>query len=167
MNTTKLILLTSAVILSLSFLILIILLINRKFRSQRKNDAPDNSAYSIHFAFQFISGVLITSKVLFLLNETVDMLNKTSDKVWVECIRPGSILIGLGLAWFIFWYFFVAVLSILATGKRDLNKELESNHKSYAIERGVLLMGFIFCLQPVLELILRNFIPSMEIPFIY
>jgi hypothetical protein len=87
------------------------------------------------------------------------------DNLYGQLIETTSLFIGLSAVWFLILYFISNLLSVTIVGKRKNMNEIESDNVSYFLIKGILIIGFVFCLSPVFEIILRRFIPSIEIPF--
>lgn len=166
MNTSKTAILTIAVLISLAILILILQLFSRRPKSKNSEDGKLKLSYGLWFATLFLSGSLIMAKVIAVFSETIANVYKInpSNRIF-ESFKMGSLFIGLGIAWLLLWYFIVNILSIIVMGKRNEMKEIETDNYAYFLVRGVLLIGFTICLLPVFEIIIRAFMPSVQIPF--
>ncbi|MBS1750379.1 MAG: hypothetical protein JST63_10785 [Bacteroidetes bacterium] len=166
MNTSKTVILTIAILIALVILIMTIQLLSRKTKNKNSEDGKLKLSYGIWFITFFLSGSLVMSKVVFVLNESIDNIYKTiPTKSLFESFKMGSLFIGLGIVWLLLWYFILNILSVLIMGKRNYVKEIETNNYSYFLVKGIILIGFTICLLPVFEIILREFMPNIQIPF--
>jgi hypothetical protein len=166
MTISKIIILSIGVLISLATIIMMPKLLFRKIRNKNSEEGKLKLSYGIWFATLFLSGSLIMGKGIFIFNEAIDNIYKTSLSVsLLELLKKGSLFIGLGIIWLMIWYYIINILSIIIMGKRDEVKEIEIDNCSYFLVRGILLIGFIICLLPVFEIILRTFMPSVQIPF--
>jgi hypothetical protein len=73
--------------------------------------------------------------------------------------------IGLTNTWLILWYFIAKALSVLFIGNRMEVYEIENNNYVYFVLRGIVFIGFVYSLMPVFDLVLRAFLPNIEIPY--
>lgn len=163
---TKLIILLVASLVGLFVMIFIIQFLLRKSRSKTITEGKLTSSFGILFTTLFISAAIITAKSINLFAEALDNIYKIQpDKLIIESTKTGLIFIGLTGLWFIIWYLIVKVLSVYVTGKRSDEKEFESDNYAYFLVRGAMLIGFHLCLLPVLEIIIRMFMPAIQIPF--
>lgn len=166
MDTTKTIILSIAALIALAIIVLIIRVLLRKAKNKNAEDGRIKLSWWIWFAGLFLSGSLITAKAISIFSEAVDNIYKiNSTKAILESFKTGSLFIGLSIVWLLLWYFIVNTLSVLITGKRNEANEIDSDNYSFFLVRGILLIGFTICLLPVFEIILRAFIPSVQIPF--
>jgi hypothetical protein len=166
MNTSKTIILTIAVLVALAILIMTLQLLSRKTKNKNSEDGKLKLAFGLWFATLFLSGSLLMSRVISVFSETIDNIYKISPaNSLFENFKMGSLFIGLGIVWLLLWYFIVNILSIIVMGKRNEVKEIETDNYSYFLVKGTLLIGFTSCLLPVFEIILRAFMPNIQIPF--
>ena len=75
------------------------------------------------------------------------------------------LLSGLGVVWFVVWFYIANLLAVIIVGKRIDSNEMEADNRSYFLIKGFLVIGFMLCLLPIFETLLRVFMPSVEIPF--
>lgn len=109
---------------------------------------------------------LLNIKSLSILSEYIDIIYKTNSANHLADITKTSVLfIGLTNVWLILWHFISKVFSILFTGKRNNINEIENNHYAYFLMKGIVFIGFVYCLMPVFEILLRTFLPNIEIPY--
>ena len=166
MNTSKTVILTIAVLIALAILIMILQILSRKVKNKNSEDGKMKNSYGVWFATLFLSGSLIMERVIFIFSETIDNVYKiSSSNNLFESFKMGSLFIGSGVVWLLLWYFIVNILAIIIMGKRNDVKEIETDNYSYFLVRGILLIGFTICLLSVFEIILRGFMPSVQIPF--
>ncbi len=166
MNNSKTIILTIAALVALAIMLLIIKFLMRKFKNKGQLEGKFKLSLGVWFATMFLAASIIALKAISIFTIAIDNIYKTNSSNLIrESAKAGALLIGLSAVWFIIWYFIVGILSITITGKRIEEKEIEADNYSYFIIRGSLLIGFTLCLMPIFEIILRKFIPSVEIPF--
>jgi hypothetical protein len=163
---TKLIILLIASLAALSVMIFIIQFLIRRIRNKIATEGKLNISFGILFTTLFLTAAIIASKSIILFAEAVDNINKISpEKLIGESAKTGLLFIGLTATWFIIWYFTIKILSVYVTGKRNDEKEFESDNYPYFLIRGVMMIGFHLCLLPVFEIIIRAFMPNIQIPF--
>jgi hypothetical protein len=123
-------------------------------------------ASGIWFITLFLSGALLASKTVSVFSEAIDNIYKINlaDSLF-NIFKTGSILTGVTLLWLMIWYFLSNTLSVIITGKTSALQEAEANNITFFLIRGATMAGFIACLLPAFELILRTFIPHVEVPF--
>lgn len=164
MNTAKIIALTVFAITTLAVNLTVIQLLTRNIRSKHNEEGVLKLAVSIWLSALFIVSTIITSKSVNILNEAYDLITLKSDSV-LPIFKISCLFAGLGVVWLIIWHYISGVLSFIPLGNRIDRKEADANNLSYFLLRGILFIGFIFCLAPVFEIILRFFLPSVEVPF--
>lgn len=166
MDTTKIITLTVIGIIAIAISLTITQLFLRKAKSKLENEEKINLAYGILFLGWVISFSLLNVKSISIMSEYVDTLYKTNSANHLADISKTSVLfIGLTNFWLILWYLITKAFSILIAGKRTDVNEVENNHYTYFLMKGVVFIGFVYCLMPVFEMLLRTFLPTIEIPY--
>ncbi|MFV0163095.1 hypothetical protein OBK04_05445 [Empedobacter falsenii] len=166
MDTTKIITLTVIGIIAIAISLTITQLFLRKAKSKLENEEKINLAYGILFLGWVISFSLLNVKFISIMSEYVDTLYKTNSANHLADISKTSVLfIGLTNFWLILWYLITKAFSILIAGKRTDVNEIENNHYTYFLMKGVVFIGFVYCLMPVFEMLLRTFLPTIEIPY--
>lgn len=166
MDTTKIITLTVIGIIAIAISLTITQLFLRKAKSKLENEEKINLAYGILFLGWVISFSLLNVKSISIMSEYVDTLYKTNSANHLAEISKTSVLfIGLTNFWLILWYLITKAFSILIAGKRTDVNEIENNHYTYFLMKGVVFIGFVYCLMPVFEMLLRTFLPTIEIPY--
>jgi hypothetical protein len=165
MNTIKTLILSSTVLIALAILTLTLQFLTRK-QAKVSSEGKIKPSFGIWFGGLFLSGTLILQKAIFLFNEAIDNIYKIGAPNNAFAIfKTGSLFIGLGIMWMVIWYFITNILSIIIMGMRNEKKEMENDNSGYFLVKGFLLMGFTICLLPVFEIIIRNFIPTIQLPF--
>ena len=163
---TKLVILLIASLAALSVMIFIIQFLIRKIKNKVATEGKLNISFGILFTTLFLAVAIITSKSIALFAEAVDNIIKISpEKLIAESAKTGLLFIGLTALWFIIWYLTIRILSVYITGKRSDEKEFESDNYSYFLIRGAMMIGFNLCMLPVFEIIVRSFMPTMQMPF--
>ena len=166
MNTSKTIALTIAGLIAIAIVLLIIQLLLKKLKQKSELNSKLKLSYGIWFATLFIAAVLVTVKSITVLSEAIDNIYKmNSTNAIIETTKAASLFIGLSAVWFLVWYFIANLLSILITGNRNEVNEMEADNYAYFLIKGVLIIGFILCLSPIFETLLRAFMPSVQLPF--
>jgi len=166
MNTSKTIALTTSAVIAIAIMLFIIQLLVRKLKLKSEQDGKLKTSYGVWFACLSIEALIVTGETINLLSTAFDNIYKNiSNNLLGQLVKTGSLFIGLCALWFLLWYFIGNLLSVTIVGKRKNENEIEANNVSYFLIKGILIIGFIFCLSPVFEIILRNFIPSIQIPF--
>lgn len=166
MDTTKIITLTVIGIIAIAISLTITQLFLRKAKSKLENEEKINLAYGILFLGWVISFSLLNVKSISIMSEYVDTVFKTNSANHLAEISKTSVLfIGLTNFWLILWYLITKAFSILIAGKRTDVNEIENNHYTYFLMKGVVFIGFVYCLMPVFEMLLRTFLPTIEIPY--
>jgi hypothetical protein len=166
MNTSKTIALTISAIIAIVIMLFIIQLLIRKLKPKSEQDGKLKSSYGVWFACLFMGALIVTGETINLLSIAFDNIYKnTPNNLFGQIVKTASLFIGLSALWFLLWYVISNLLSVTIVGKRKNENEIEANNVSYFLIKGILIIGFIFCLSSVFEIILRNFMPSIQIPF--
>lgn len=166
MNTSKTVTLTIIATIAIIIILLVIQLLLRKLKMKAEQEGRLNNSFGVWFATLFIAGIITMGRTIAILGEAIDNIYKNiSTNVVREIAKVASLFIGLSAFWFIVWYFVASLLSVTILGNRKDQNEIEADNVSYFLIKGVLIIGFISCLLPVLEIILRTFMPNVQIPF--
>ncbi|MBE7510447.1 MAG: hypothetical protein HS118_09655 [Bacteroidia bacterium] len=166
MDTTKIITLTIIGIIAMAISLTVTQLFLRKAKSKSENEGKINLAYGVLFLGWVISFSLLNVKSISIMSEYIDTVYKTNSTNHLTNIVTTSVLfIGLTNVWLILWYFITQAFSILIAGKRTDVNEIENNHYTYFLMKSTVFIGFVYCLMPVFEMLLRTFLPNIEIPY--
>lgn len=166
MDTTKVITLTVIGIIAMAISLTITQLFLRKAKAKSENEGKINLAYGILFLGWVISFSLINMKSMSIMREHIDIVYKTNSANHLAEIATTSVLfIGLTNIWLILWYFITQAFSLLIAGKRTDTNEIANNHYTYFLMKGIVFIGYVYCLMPVFEMLLRTFLPNIEIPY--
>ncbi|ANH83101.1 hypothetical protein A8C56_20845 [Niabella ginsenosidivorans] len=166
METAKAITLSIAIIIALAIILMSIQLLLRKAKNRDSEDGKTEPAFGVWFATLFLSGAFIIAKEVAVFAEAVDNIYKiNSATALFECFKTGSLFTGLSIVWLLLWYFIANMLFVMVTGKRNGAKEVAAGNFMFFLVRGMVLIGFIICLLPVFEMILRVFVPAVPVPF--
>ena len=166
MNTSKTIVLTISAIIAIAIMLLIIQLLLRKLKSKSEQEGRLKNSFSLWFTTLFIAASITTGKTVTVLSEAIDNIYKNvSTNIIGEVAKTASLFIGLTAVWFVVWYIVANLLSVTIVGKRKEQNEIEADNISYFLIKGIIIIGFLFCLSPVFETILRVFMPNVQIPF--
>lgn len=166
MDTTKIITLTVIGIIAMAISLTVTQLFLRKAKTKSENEGKINLAYGIFFLGWVITFSLLNVKSISVMGEYIDIVYKTNSANHLTDITKTSVLfIGLTNVWLILWYFITQAFSLLIAGKRTDVNEIENNHYSYFMMISIVFIGFIYCLMPVFEMLLRTFLPNIEIPY--
>lgn len=166
MDTTKIITVTIIGIIAIAVSLTLIQIFLQRLKKKSELEGKINIAFAICFISWIVAYSLINFKAFLVINEFVDTIyNLKPENVGVDIIKTSVLIIGLTNLWGVLCYYISKTFSLIFLGKRkDLN-EVEINHYSYFIIKGSIYISFIYCLMPVFEILLRWFIPSIEIPF--
>lgn len=166
MDTTKIITLTVIGIIAMAISLTVTQLFLRKAKSKSENEGKINLAFGILFLGWVITFSLLNVKSISIMSEYIDTVYKTNSTNHLADIATTSVLfIGLTNVWLTLWYFITQAFSLLIAGKRTDVNEIENNHYTYFLMKGIVFIGFIYCLMPVFEMLLRTFLPTIEIPY--
>lgn len=166
MDTTKIIMLTLIGIIAMAISLTVTQLFLRKAKTKSENEGKINLAYGILFLGWVISFSLINVKSISIMSEFIDTVYKTNSANHMAEIATTSVMfIGLNNVWLILWYFITQAFSLLIAGKRKDINEIENNHYTYFLMKGIFFICFVYCIMPVFEMLLRIFLPSIEIPY--
>ena len=166
MNTSKTIALTIAGLVAIAIVLLIIQLLLKKLKPKSEIDGRLKLSYGIWFVTLFIAASIVNSKTISVLSEAIDNIYKMNiPNMLGESAKATSLFIGLGVVWFVVWFYIANLLAVIIVGKRIDSNEMESDNRSYFLIKGFLVIGFMLCLLPIFETLLRVFMPSIEIPF--
>lgn len=168
MNTTKTITLTIAGIIAVAIMLTLIQFLLRKVKIKSEVDFKIKTAYGIWFACLFVASCLITAKVVSFLGEAIDNIYKMgSPSLALDVAKISSLYIGLGVIWFLLWYFIAKVFSTIIAVNRNEVEEMELNNSYFFLIRGIIVIGLIFCLSPVLDIIFRLVMPNIQLPYFH
>lgn len=166
MDTTKIITLTIIGIVAMAISLTVTQLILRKEKSKSENEGKIRLAYGILFFTWVVVFSLLNFKSLSILNEYIDTVFKANENnSMVAILKTSVIFIGLTNVWLILWHFITKVFTVLFAGNRNETNEIENNHYTLFLMKGILFIGFIYCLMPVFEMLLRTFLPTIQTPF--
>lgn len=166
MNTLKLIAISCSIILILILLFGICYLLTKKFKARINTDGKVKLSFSIWFGAIFLAGANIVNLTLNMVFEIIDNLIKIqSNDFSLELIKGIFSVIGVGFVWFLLWFFVVKFLTKFLPFELNEIEEMEEDNYGYFIIKGVIFLSIIFSLSPVLSLLLRTFIPNIQIPF--
>jgi hypothetical protein len=166
MNTSKSIILTIISLIAIAIVIFVSQLLLSKHRTKASSEGKLNVSFAIKFVSVFIAFSIIMANAIKILGEAVDNIFKSKPQnVMSEIIQVGSLYIGLSTLWFLVWYYISAFLGIAILGNRNEVNEIESDHYSYFLIKGGILLGLVICLSIVFEILLRSFLPNVELPF--
>ncbi|MBS0646256.1 MAG: hypothetical protein JSR97_06660 [Verrucomicrobia bacterium] len=166
MNTSKTVTLTIVGIVAIVIMLLVIQLLLRKLKTKSEQEGRLKNSYGVWFATLFIAATITMGRTITILGEAIDNIYKNiSTNITSEVAKTASLFIGLSAFWFIVWYFVANLLSVTILGNRKDQNEIETDNVSYFLIKGILIIGFMFCLLPVFEIILRTFMPNVQIPF--
>ena len=166
MNTSKTVTLTIVGIVAIVIMLLVIQLLIRNLKAKPEQEGRLKTSYGIWFTTLFVAATITMGKTITVLSEAIDNIYKNiSTNIIGEVAKTASLFIGLSALWFIVWYFIANLLSVTILGNRKDQNEIEADNVSYFLVKGVLIIGFILCLLPVFEKILRTFMPIVQIPF--
>lgn len=166
METAKAITLSTAMVVTLAIVLMIIQLLLRKAKSSDAEDGKIQLSFGIWFITLFLSASFIVARMIAVFSEAVDNIYKInpSRAVW-ESFKTGALFTGLSIVWLLLWYFISNMLLILNTGKRSEANEVAADNYVFFLVRGAILIGFTICLLPVFEIILRAFVPGVRVLF--
>lgn len=166
MDTTKIITLTIIGIVAMAISLTITQLILRKEKSKSESDGKIQLAYGVLFFTWVVVFSLLNFKSLSILNEYIDTVFKTNENnSMIDILKTSIIFIGLTNVWLILWHFITKVFTFLFAGNRNESNEIENNHYTFFLMKCIVFIGFIYCLMPVFETILRTFLPTIQTPF--
>ena len=166
MDTTKITTLTVIGIVTMALSLTIIQLFLRKEKARSENKEKITLAYGILFFTWVAAFSLLNLKSLSILSEYIDTIYKTnSTKHLIGIIKTSVLFMGLINIWLIIIHFITKAFSMLFAGKRNDINEIENNHYVYFLMKGIVSIGLIYGMMPIFEILLRTFLPSIEIPF--
>lgn len=166
MNTLKLFTLPITILVSFILLLLIIHLVLKPFKARLDEEGKLKLSYGIWFASLFLSGANIITSIIRVGQEAADNIYKMQPKqMLVILIKSISSVVGLGFLWLLIWFFAVKFLTRIIVFKGNDEQEMSANNYGYFIVKGVILLGVVFSLSSILELVLRIAVPTIEIPF--
>ncbi|HLV24214.1 MAG TPA: hypothetical protein VKY36_05500 [Moheibacter sp.] len=166
MDTTKIITLTIIGIIAIAISLTITQLFLRKAKKKSEKDNKINLAYGILFLTWIVAFSLLNLQSISILNEFIDTVYKTkSTNPLLDISKTSILFIGLTNTWLILCFFITKIFSVVFAGNRVTAQEIENNHYTYFLIKGFIFVTFIYCLLPVFEMLLRMFLPKIEIPF--
>ena len=166
MNISKTITLAIAGLVAIAIVLLIIQLLLKKLKLKSEIDGRLKLSYAIWFVTLFIAASIVNSKTISILSEAMDNIYKMNPpNILGESIKAISLFIGLGAVWFVIGVYIANLLVVIIVGKRRDSNEMEADNCSYFLIKGFLVIGFVLCLLPTFEILLRTFITSVQLPF--
>lgn len=165
MNSLKIISIISLAIIAFSVLLIIIYLLLKPFKVIKDEEDNLKISYGVWFSSLFIAGSAIIYFMIKSAFEAIDIIERISpkDKI-IQMIKVGSGMILVSFGWFVLWCYIVKSLSKWFY-KISETKQMDSDNISFFCIKSFMLLGFIFSLLPIFEIILELFIPEIEIPF--
>jgi hypothetical protein len=165
METPKIILLSIAGLIALSMTLFGLQFLTKRFKHIEVDGKP-NLSFSLWFISLFISAIIIQTKVIELTNELIDVIKRISPAgTFFDFFKSTTIFIGLGLIWLVVWIFISKYLCVIIFKDRNDLIEMERDNFTYFAVRGVVLIGLVYSFSTVFEILLRFFMPSIDIPF--
>lgn len=165
MNTTKIMILSVAVLVMLSMILFLAQFLLNRGRAAPEDKKP-GLATSIWLMTLFLSGIPLTSRTINVFSEAIDNIYKINPSDALSNIfKTGSLLTGIAILWLLIWYLLSNSLSMVVTQKKNARQEAEAGNYMFFIIRGIISIGFIICLLPAFEMILRTFMPHIDVPF--
>jgi hypothetical protein len=166
MNPIKTMTLTLAAIVMIAMMLTVIQLLLRKIKPKSETDFKIKGAYGVWFGCLFTAACLIIVKAIVFLAEAADNIYKTgATNLFFELVKISSLYIGLSVLWLLLWHFIAKVMTVIILGSRHELEEMELNNTHYFLIRGLIVVGFVFCLSPVLEIVFRAVMPNVPLPF--
>ena len=165
MSTIKIMILSVAALIMLSMVLFMTQFLLCRVKAEPEDKTP-GLATGIWFITLFVSGVLLINRTIVVFAEAIDTIYKTNPTdALLNIFKTGSLLTGITILWLLIWYFLSNSLSIAVTQKKNARQEAEAGNYVFFIIRGIISIGFLACLLPAFELILRTFIPNIDITF--
>lgn len=166
MNISKEFILTCFGVFAFVIFLSITQLFFRKERAESEVDGRFVLAYGVLILSWVFSFSILNYISLSILIEFSDSLYRVKIiDPELNLITTGVLFTGLTNIWIFFCYLIVNTLSFLYSGKRKCINEIQSNNYVYFLLKGGVFVGLVFSLLPVFELVLRLFVPEVEIPF--
>jgi hypothetical protein len=163
---TKIITIACVGIIAFAISITVTQIFTRKEKRKSEEDGKIKIAYSLLLVSWIIPITLLIFHLLFVLNEFIDLINRIENKSnYTEILNTSIIFIGLANVWLIIWNLISKVFTMIFTGRRIEVHEIENNNHAYFLIKGVVFIGFIYVLMPVFDMLLRLFLPEIEIPY--
>jgi hypothetical protein len=163
MDIKKLTILSILTVVSLIISLLIIRIFLKKQRKRSTTGGVIHLAFAVSFIGCIAGATFINIKLITILNELLDISYRLNSKnTLLGIYKNSSFLIGLANVWFVTWYFIAhAVSNLIVPGRNEL-AEVENNNHAYFLIRAAILTCCIFCSIPILEMLLRPFLPAIE-----
>lgn len=162
----KTITLTIAGILMIAMLLSVIQLLLRKLKAVAEIDFKWKSAYGIWFSGLFTAATLIISHAITYLGEAIDNIIKIgAAHQLLDITKISSLYIGLGIAWYLLWYYVAKVFAVIIMGNKNEQEEMGLNNTHYFLIRAAIFIGIIFSFTFILDLLFRQFMPNILVPF--
>ena len=166
MSLSKTIIILLAGIIAIAIDLIILQLILKKVKKNAESESKLKISFAIWFSTLFFALSIINYQSISFLNEAIDNIYKINPpNIIKETAKAISLFIGLGVVWFVIWFYISNVFAVLVVGKRKDSNEMESDNRTYFLIKGFITIGFIIALMPIFVSLIRTFIPSIEIPF--
>ncbi|WP_199140005.1 hypothetical protein [Pedobacter sp. ASV12] len=166
MNSLKPIAIAGTVTLLLMLLLLTAYLLTKRHKSKLNADGKLKRSYAIWYAAIFLSGAKIIAQVLEISIEIIDNLIKIHPAALLLTLCKAIALVsGSAFICFVSCVFITKTFIQLILFKTNENEEMEDDHVGYFIIKSAMLIGMVFSLSDVISLLLRTFIPAIQIPY--
>lgn len=166
MNNLKLITLPLTILVLVVVLITIVQLLLRKFKNRIDDEGKMKSSYSVFFSILFLVGALVVKSAISIILEIIDALLKIHPQnLAVGFLKPASLVIGVSLIWYLVWFYIVKIIFRILYPKTNDEFEMERNSLEYFLAKGIVFFSLILSVSSILEILLRNFVPAIGIPF--
>lgn len=165
MNTIKYISITASIIVAYIILLFIIRFLLSGFKVIKDEEENIKKSYGIWFSALFVTG---SGLIYFLINATFEAIDLfiriKQEMVSIEIIKIIGSLFLIAFSWFVIWQFVVSRLCNWLYRKSDA-QSMDTNDIGFFLIKSALLIGVIFGLSPLLQMLLKLVMPQIEIPF--
>lgn len=165
MNTIKYLSISVSIILAFIILLLVIHLFLKPFKVFKDDEENIKKSYGIWFSVLFLTG---SGVIYFLMNaifEAIDVIIRMNqESIGIQILKVIASLFLMGFGWFIICCIIVNKLFARWYKKSDA-QSMDRDDTGFFMMKSAMLLGFIFGLSPILEMLLKLVIPQIEIPF--
>ncbi len=160
-SITITLLITGIIAIGLLFFAMQIIFKKNKIENE---EGITKKSFAIWCGLLFFSYCMILSTVLETLKEALIIYTNSTVDFGIE-LKTTCIFLGISFAWFSILYSITNILSKLIFQDRKNDIEIANDNFGYFLLKGLFILGSSIALLPVLETILKQFLPIIQTPF--
>jgi hypothetical protein len=162
MTAQKTTLLVVTCFLIVSIMVMLVQFLLRPLKAKGLADKNFKASFGVWNAMLLLSGAIVFSRTINFTIEAIDVTLKIKSASWKsDLLISISLFTGVSVVWSVIWYFVSSLLTRVFIANRQDSIEIENNHYWYFVIKGCLYAAILYALVPVLDNILRVFMPSI------